>query len=505
MVGTLLGLALWFRMDWPFLLALLGVAAVGAALGAGTELVAVRQAAAPPPVVEHLGDLDPRRVLADRGGTRYYLPARLVPGLHPVGPLHDRPAAARAAAARAGADRRRHDGGGGGVDGPLPLGPRPGPSPSTRRRVPPSAASRWGWCRWSHSRSAAPSPAWRACSPAYDANLPTAWASRARCRASSPPPSAASPIRGARSSAASSSALTLQFTTAYSWTRPTPTSSSSWCCSSCSSCAPSACSGTGYGACSGPSGPSRRHARGRRPADRRRVRRGHRAAPGRTTPCRRAHGASPTGTARRWPARRPARGPGRPVDRWPWPGPTVDERVGGGDPHEHDTREVAEGQVHRALHGAGGVEGGDGGGRAPFEVAHEVARREVGPLPRLGCSPLATEAKKNWPPDDVVDEVGHLPRAAHGVGNVRWSGLTAPSTVRVLRTALSRGSALMSPVVGPAGWPSRWTNRHARGWPLSTLRLMCPWPVVSSASRIDPGPSRRRVPSPTPSTARLPR
>jgi branched-chain amino acid transport system permease protein len=43
MVGALLGLALWFRMDWPFLLALLAVIGAGAVLGAGTEIVAVRR------------------------------------------------------------------------------------------------------------------------------------------------------------------------------------------------------------------------------------------------------------------------------------------------------------------------------------------------------------------------------------------------------------------------------------------------------------------------------
>ena len=41
-VGALLALDLWRRMGWTFRLALLGVAVVGAALGAATELVAVR-------------------------------------------------------------------------------------------------------------------------------------------------------------------------------------------------------------------------------------------------------------------------------------------------------------------------------------------------------------------------------------------------------------------------------------------------------------------------------
>jgi branched-chain amino acid transport system permease protein len=44
MVGTLLGLGLWFRLGWPFVVAAAAVVAIGAALGAATELVAVRSA-----------------------------------------------------------------------------------------------------------------------------------------------------------------------------------------------------------------------------------------------------------------------------------------------------------------------------------------------------------------------------------------------------------------------------------------------------------------------------
>jgi branched-chain amino acid transport system permease protein len=44
MVGTLLGLGLWFRAGWPFIVAAVAIVAVGAALGGATELVAVRSA-----------------------------------------------------------------------------------------------------------------------------------------------------------------------------------------------------------------------------------------------------------------------------------------------------------------------------------------------------------------------------------------------------------------------------------------------------------------------------
>src|SRR5437762_8534253 len=43
MVGTLLGVTLWFRMGWPFVVAAVAVVAVGAALGTATEVVAVRR------------------------------------------------------------------------------------------------------------------------------------------------------------------------------------------------------------------------------------------------------------------------------------------------------------------------------------------------------------------------------------------------------------------------------------------------------------------------------
>jgi hypothetical protein len=41
----------------------------------------------------------------------------------------------------------------------------------------------------------------------------------------------------------------------------------------------------------------------------------------------------------------------------------------------------------------------------------------------------------------------------------------------------------------------RGTNTDTRGWS-PTSRVMCPWPVTSSAIRISPGPRRRTVPSP---------
>ena len=87
MVGTLLGLALWFRMDWPFLLALLGVAAVGAALGAGTELVAVRR-----PLRRHQSSnawvISTLAVsLLIEAGARYYLRPGSFPAYIPWGPF----------------------------------------------------------------------------------------------------------------------------------------------------------------------------------------------------------------------------------------------------------------------------------------------------------------------------------------------------------------------------------------------------------------------------------
>jgi branched-chain amino acid transport system permease protein len=42
MVGTLLALSLWGRMDWPLVLAMVAVVAVGGGLGGATELAAVR-------------------------------------------------------------------------------------------------------------------------------------------------------------------------------------------------------------------------------------------------------------------------------------------------------------------------------------------------------------------------------------------------------------------------------------------------------------------------------
>jgi branched-chain amino acid transport system permease protein len=87
MVGTLLGVALWFRMDWPFLLALLAVVGAGAVLGAGTEIVAVRR-----PLRRHQSSIawvisTLAVSLLIEAGARYYLRPGSFPAYVPWGPF----------------------------------------------------------------------------------------------------------------------------------------------------------------------------------------------------------------------------------------------------------------------------------------------------------------------------------------------------------------------------------------------------------------------------------
>jgi branched-chain amino acid transport system permease protein len=87
MVGTLLGLALWQRSGWPFVLAAAGVVVVGAALGGATELVAVRRA-----LRRHQSSIawvisTLAVSLLIEAGARYYLRPGSFPAYVPWGPF----------------------------------------------------------------------------------------------------------------------------------------------------------------------------------------------------------------------------------------------------------------------------------------------------------------------------------------------------------------------------------------------------------------------------------
>jgi branched-chain amino acid transport system permease protein len=87
MVGTLLGLTLWFRMGWPFVVAAIAVVAVGAALGAATEIVAVRR-----PLRRHQSSIawvisTLAVSLIIEAGVRYYLRPGSFPAYIPWGPF----------------------------------------------------------------------------------------------------------------------------------------------------------------------------------------------------------------------------------------------------------------------------------------------------------------------------------------------------------------------------------------------------------------------------------
>jgi branched-chain amino acid transport system permease protein len=87
MVGTLLGLTLWFRMGWPFVVAAIAVVAVGAALGAATEIVAVRR-----PLHRHQSSIawvisTLAVSLLIEAGVRHYLRPGSFPAYIPWGPF----------------------------------------------------------------------------------------------------------------------------------------------------------------------------------------------------------------------------------------------------------------------------------------------------------------------------------------------------------------------------------------------------------------------------------
>jgi branched-chain amino acid transport system permease protein len=87
MVGTLLGLTLWFRMGWPFVVAAIAVVAVGAALGGATEIVAVRR-----PLRRHQSSIawvisTLAVSLIIEAGVRYYLRAGSFPAYIPWRPF----------------------------------------------------------------------------------------------------------------------------------------------------------------------------------------------------------------------------------------------------------------------------------------------------------------------------------------------------------------------------------------------------------------------------------
>jgi branched-chain amino acid transport system permease protein len=87
MVGTLLGLGLWHRMGWPFVVAAAGVVVVGAALGGAMELVAVRR-----PLRRHQSSIvwvisTLAVSLIIEAGARYYLRPGSFPAYVPWGPF----------------------------------------------------------------------------------------------------------------------------------------------------------------------------------------------------------------------------------------------------------------------------------------------------------------------------------------------------------------------------------------------------------------------------------
>jgi branched-chain amino acid transport system permease protein len=87
-IGALLGLELWRRMGWRFGVTLLAVAAVGAGLGAATELVAVR-----PALRKHQSSMTwvistLAVSLIIEAGARYYLRPGSFPAYIPWGPFY---------------------------------------------------------------------------------------------------------------------------------------------------------------------------------------------------------------------------------------------------------------------------------------------------------------------------------------------------------------------------------------------------------------------------------
>jgi branched-chain amino acid transport system permease protein len=87
MVGTLLGLGLWHRMGWPFVVAAAVVVVVGAALGGAMELVAVRR-----PLRRHQSSIvwvisTLAVSLIIEAGARYYLRPGSFPAYVPWGPF----------------------------------------------------------------------------------------------------------------------------------------------------------------------------------------------------------------------------------------------------------------------------------------------------------------------------------------------------------------------------------------------------------------------------------